>query len=82
MRADGTGLRTLTADGAAWNPIWLPGDVGIGYLAGIRNSNGTVSAGDLYAMRADGTEKHRTAGPRTIQFASTTGDGATLRRCK
>lgn len=82
MRADGTGLRTLTADGAAWNPIWLPGDVGIGYLAGIRNSNGTVSAGHLYVMRPDGTEKHPAAGPRTIQFASTTGGGSTLERCR
>jgi Tol biopolymer transport system component len=81
IRADGSHAHILTNRPPTWNPVWLPGDRGIAYLAGTANSNGTIADGRLYVMRSDGTGKHLVAGPRTIQFASTV---ATLapRRCR
>ncbi|MGH3009869.1 MAG: TolB family protein [Gaiellaceae bacterium] len=81
IRADGSDMHTLTSGSPTWNPVWLPSDTGIAYLAGTANSNGTIAGGSLYVMRPDGTGKHRLAGPQTIQFASTAG-GLTGRRCK
>ena len=81
IRADGSDMRTLTKDSPAWNPVWLPNDIGIAYLAGSANSNGTIAGGRLYVMRPDGSGKHPVAGPATIQFASSAGR-LTPRRCK
>jgi Tol biopolymer transport system component len=80
IRADGSHMHTLTNRPPTWNPVWLPSDTGIAYLAGTANGNGTIAGGRLYVMHSDGTGKHPIAGPRTIQFASTV---ATLapRRC-
>jgi Tol biopolymer transport system component len=80
IRADGSDTHTLTSRPPTWNPVWLPSDTGIAYLAGTANSNGTIAGGRLYVMRSDGTGKHPVAGPRTIQFASTAGTLAP-RRC-
>lgn len=79
MRADGSDMHTLTQDAPAWNPVWLPNDTGIAYLA----SNGTIAGGRgrVYVMSPNGTGKHRAPGPATIQFASTAGR-LTARRCK
>ena len=81
IRADGLDMHTLTRRPPTWNPLWLPSDTGIAYLAGTANSNGIIAGGRLYVMRSDGTGKHPLAEPRTIQFASTV---ATLapRRCR
>lgn len=81
MGADGSGVHTLTSGHAAWNPVWLPNDTGIAYLAGTANSNGTIAGAHLVAMRPYGTGKHRVAGPHTIQFTAHAGR-LTTRRCK
>lgn len=81
IRADGSDMRTLTSGPPTWNPVWLPSDTGISYLAGTANSNGTIAGGNLYVMRPGGTGKYRVAGPQTVQFSSSTGR-LTARRCK
>lgn len=81
IHADGSGVRTLTSGTPAWNPVWLPPDAGIAYLATPPLSNGNLGPARLHTMRTNGTGKHAIAGPRTIQFASTTGR-LTARGCK
>ncbi len=62
MQADGTKLRVLTVKrGAASNPVWLPSDAGIAFLAGAMGP-------ELSVMRRDGTDVHRLAFQRTAQF--------------
>jgi TolB protein len=63
MHANGSKVRTLTKErGEAWNPIWLPRDAGIAFLAGV---NGV---GSLFVMRPDGRDVHRVALQGAEQF--------------
>lgn len=81
MRADGSDVRTLTSGTPGWNPVWLPSGAGIAYLTTAPLSNGNLGPARLHVMRMDGTGKHAVVGPRTIQFASTTGR-LTARGCR
>jgi Tol biopolymer transport system component len=56
MKANGTGARTLRGRGNPWNPVWLPGDTGIAFLAW-----GTNGERGLFVMRPDGSHVHRVA---------------------
>ena len=60
-RASRTAASTFRV-GAAWNPIWLPRDAGIAFLAAGRGP------GKLFVMRPNGTDVHRLALPKTGQF--------------
>jgi WD40-like Beta Propeller Repeat len=61
MNADGSHLRAVTSKkGNASNPVWLPGDAGIAWLAG----NGSV-----FAARPNGTHVTRVLRARAEQFA-------------
>jgi Tol biopolymer transport system component len=63
MNADGSAARMLTKGNVdAWNPIWLPGDRGVAFLAWENGSEG------LFVMRPNGTEVHRLATVKTEQF--------------
>jgi Tol biopolymer transport system component len=73
VRTDGSDMRTLTNGTPAWNPEWLPNDAGLAYLTRTPLSNGNLGPARLHTMHADGTGQHAVAGPRTIQFATTTG---------
>jgi TolB protein len=56
MRADGTNVRTLTKRSEeASNPVWLPRDAGIAFLAGTKGSAG------FFVMRPDGRDVQRVA---------------------
>jgi len=81
IRTDGSDMHTLTKDAPTWNPVWLPDDTGVAYVAGTANSKGTIAGGGLYVMRPDGTGKHRAPGPQTIQFTTSVGR-VTARSCK
>jgi TolB protein len=74
MMADGSRARTLRRRGDPWNPVWLPGDAGIAFLAERTNGEG------LFVMRPDGSHVHRIASLSAEQF---TWAGARLpqRRC-
>jgi TolB protein len=75
MDANGTHIRRLTKRGGeAWNPIWLPGDTGIGFLAGVNR------AGSLFVMRPDGRDVHRVALRGAEQF-TWVGKPLSRRRC-
>ena len=66
VSVNGSNPRTLTpAD--AWNPVWLPHDTGIAFLASAAGLiNGT---GDLYVVNPDGKSVHKIANLATEQFA-------------
>ena len=81
IRSDGTNVRTLTRATPAWNPVWLPNDAGIAYLTTTPLANGNLGPARMHEMRGDGTGNHTVAGPRTIQFASTSGR-LTVRVCR
>ena len=56
MHANGSKLRRLTkVRGEAWNPIWLPRDMGIAFLARV---SGT---GRMSVMHPDGSDVRRLA---------------------
>lgn len=66
---NGANARRLTGESTdAWNPVWLPNDTGIAYLAGF-GGNG----GDLFTIRPDGTDVRRIAKLDTPQFTWTSG---------
>lgn len=63
MNGDGTDTRTLRRQGDPRNPVWLPGDAGIAFLA--RGRDGEES---LFVMRADGSHVRRVALLQAEQF--------------
>jgi Tol biopolymer transport system component len=75
MSADGTHVRALRRRGDPWNPVWLPGDAGIAFLA--RWDEG---AQGLYVMRTDGSHVHRVASLSGTQF-TWVGTRVPRRRC-
>jgi Tol biopolymer transport system component len=62
MRADGSHVRTVRRRGDPWNPVWLPGDAGIAFLAERDTGEG------LFVMRPDGSHINRIASLRAEQF--------------
>jgi TolB protein len=74
MRGDGSNARTVRSHGDPWNPVWLPHDAGIAFLAERNTGEG------LLVMRPDGSHVHRIASLSAEQF---TWVGARLprRRC-
>jgi TolB protein len=72
MNADGSHVRDVTNPHIfAWNPVWLPHDTGIAFLASNTNSGN----GNVFVMRPDGRDVHQIthwAGrARTTQFSWT-----------
>jgi len=66
MRADGADVQVLTKRFAgAWNPVWLPHDSGIAFLAGPV----AFGPGTLFVMRRDGSRTRRLARLKTEQLA-------------
>jgi Tol biopolymer transport system component len=64
MNADGSHLRRVTSRGGyAWNPVWLPRDAGIAWLAGYGGS------GSVFAARANGTHVTRVLRAQAEEFA-------------
>jgi TolB protein len=75
IKADGRDVRTLRRRGDPWNPVWLPRDTGIAFLAfGMNGERG------LFVMRADGGHVHRLARLQAEQF-TWAGARLTRRRC-
>ena len=68
INRDGSNVRILTKRfGYAWNPVWLPRDSGLVFLA--RQTAGLGPA-KLFAARPDGSQAHAVATRfRTEQFA-------------
>jgi len=75
MKADGTDVRTPRRRGDPWNPVWLPGDAGLAFLA-----SGTNGERGLFVMRADGSHVHRLALLEAEQFTWAAGT-LPRRRC-
>jgi Tol biopolymer transport system component len=66
MNADGSHVRVLTSKkGSAWNPVWLPGDAGIAWLAG----DGYTKTGSVFAARPNGTHVRRVLPAQAEEFA-------------
>jgi Tol biopolymer transport system component len=63
MKADGGHARTIRTRGSPWNPVWLPGDAGIAFLAYRYADEG------LFVMRSDGSHVHRIASLSAEEFA-------------
>jgi Tol biopolymer transport system component len=77
VKADGADVRrTLKRRGDQWNPVWLPRDAGIAFLAWRTYGEDQ----GLFVMRPDGSHVHRLASLQAEQF---TWVGARLpkRRC-
>ncbi|HET9117136.1 MAG TPA: LpqB family beta-propeller domain-containing protein, partial [Pseudonocardiaceae bacterium] len=77
MNANGSHVRDLTArTGDAWNPVWLPGDRGIAWLA---------NGGSVFATRATGTNVTRILRAQAEEFAwsgtSSSGNTTPERSC-
>lgn len=66
MDANGSHVRVVTnRRGSAWNPVWLPGDAGLAWLAG----DGLAGTGGVFVGRANGTHVRRVLATRTGEFA-------------
>jgi Tol biopolymer transport system component len=66
INADGSHVRVLTSKkGSAWNPVWLPDDAGIAWLAG----DGYTGTGSVFAARPNGTHVRRVLRAQAEQFA-------------
>lgn len=66
MNADGSHVHVVTSKrGSAWNPVWLPGDTGIAWLAG----DSYTRTGSIFAARADGTHVRRVLRAQAEEFA-------------
>lgn len=70
MTADGSNAHQLPSPlAAAWNPVWLPHDTGIGFLA---NNTANIGGGNIFVMRPDGRQSHQLThwqgSARTEQF--------------
>lgn len=62
--AGGSNARRLTRGGTdTWNPVWLPNDSGVAFLASPIDS-----PGDLYVIRPDGSDQRKIAALATAQF--------------
>ena len=65
MNANGKHLRTITRrHGYAWNPVWLPHDAGLAWLASASGEGGSV-----YVARPNGSDVQRVLRARAEQFA-------------
>ena len=66
MNADGSHVRVLTSKKrSAWNPVWLPGDAGLAWLAG----DGYAGTGSVFAARANGTDVRMVLRAQAEEFA-------------
>jgi hypothetical protein len=66
MNADGSHVRVLTSKNrSAWNPVWLPGNAGIAWLAG----DGYTGTGSIFAARPNGTHVRRVLRAQAEEFA-------------
>lgn len=66
MSANGSHLRVVTSKkGSAWNPVWLPGDAGIAWLAG----DSYTAAGSVFAARSSGAHVRRVLQAQAEEFA-------------
>jgi dipeptidyl aminopeptidase/acylaminoacyl peptidase len=63
MKANGSHARTIRTRGDPWNPVWLPGDAGIAFLANTDTGEG------LFVMHRDGSHVHRIASLSAEEFA-------------
>ncbi len=73
MNADGSQLHAITPRSSdASNPVWLPNDTGIAWLA---------NGGSIYASRPNGTHQIRVLHAHAEQFTWSSGSSLPLNRC-